>query len=205
MYGQTEATSRISYVPPQMLHQKLGSVGIPIQGVSIEIRDDLGKPLPGDGIGHIWVRGPNTMLGYWNNPSLTAKVLIDGWLDTGDMGWLDEDGYLFIVGRRSDIIKTGAHRVHPQDIEAAISQLNAVAEVAVVGVDDPILGEVVKAYIVPKGDHAVTDMDVRRHCLQCLAQYKVPKIVQIVSSLPRTASGKVLRQELKTWSESENV
>jgi acyl-CoA synthetase (AMP-forming)/AMP-acid ligase II len=196
MYGQTEATSRISYLPPDRLGDKLGSVGKGIAGQRVQIRDDGRKPLPSGQVGHVWVSGPNVMLGYWDNPDETARVLAGGWLDTGDMGYLDEEGFLFLVGRRSDIIKVGAHRVHPQDVESVIAELDAVAEAAVVGVDDPVLGEVVKAFVVRKEQRELSELEVRRHCLQRLASYKVPKSVAMVDSLPRTASGKVRRSEL---------
>lgn len=196
MYGQTEATSRISYLPPESLAEKPGSVGIGIPGVQIEVRDESRGPLNSGEVGHVWVRGPNVMLGYWRNPSETARVLVDGWLDTGDMGFLDADGYLYLAGRRSDIIKVGAHRVHPQDVEAVIAEMAPVVEVAVAGIGDAVLGEVVKAFVVCKDDQLVTEQDVRRHCLQRLAPYKVPKQVAIVSSLPRTASGKLRRNAL---------
>jgi acyl-CoA synthetase (AMP-forming)/AMP-acid ligase II len=196
MYGQTEATSRLTYLPPELLREKAGSVGKPVKGVRLEVRDETGLCCPiGEG-GHIWANGPNVMLGYWNNPEATARVLVNGWLDTGDIGRFDEDGFLYLEGRRSDIIKVGAHRVHPQDVENVIAELPAVAEVAVAGADDAVLGEVVHAFVVPKQGGGVTEQAVKRHCLDRLSAYKVPKVVVMVSALPRTASGKVRRREL---------
>jgi len=144
----------------------------------------------------VWVRGPNVMRGYWNNPEATATALQGGWLNTGDIGYLDADGFLFLAGRRSDMIKTGAHRVHPKDVEEVIEELAEVAEVAVVGVNDEMLGQAIKAFVVPKSAGGVDVMRVKAHCRQRLANYKIPKYVDLVGSLPKTASGKVRRHEL---------
>jgi long-chain acyl-CoA synthetase len=196
MYGQTEATARLTYVPPDHLDRKLGSAGVPVEGVEIQIRDDSGAHLATGETGSVWARGPNVMLGYWRNPAATAEVLSDGWLKTGDMGHLDDDGYLYLVGRRSDMIKAGAHRVHPRDIEDVIHEVDGVAEAAVVGVDDELLGQAIHAFVVPATGRTVDVMKVRAHCRERLANYKVPKHVQIVPELPKTASGKVRRHEL---------
>ena len=196
MYGQTEATARLTYVPPRELDRKLGSVGIPVRGVRVEIRDEQGRRLQVGQVGDVWVSGPNVMLGYWGNDSATAEVLRDGWLKTGDMGRLDQDGYLFLVGRRSDMIKTGAHRVCPQDVEEAIAELPGVQEVAVVGVNDELLGQSIKAFVVPARDVNLSPMQVKAHCKARLASYKIPKDVELVTSLPRTATGKIRKAEL---------
>jgi acyl-CoA synthetase (AMP-forming)/AMP-acid ligase II len=143
------------------------------------------------------VRGANVMQGYWNNPGESARVLVDGWLHTGDIARRDEDGYIFIVGRRSDMIKTGAHRVSPQEIEEVIAELDGVAEVAAVGVADEILGEVIKAVIVPRAGHGLDKRGVQAHCHARLAMYKVPKHVEFVAELPKTASGKLKRFSLR--------
>lgn len=196
MYGQTEATSRITYLPPERLSTKPGSVGIPVSGVEVQCRTESGEVCaPGEN-GHVWVRGPNVMLGYWRNPEITAASLVDGWLSTGDIGHLDEEGYLFLSGRRSDIIKVGAHRVHPKDVEEVISELPGVMEAVVTGSEDEILGEVIHAYVIPAEGEELSAQQVKRHCLARLASYKVPKEVHFVSSLPRTASGKVKRSAL---------
>jgi acyl-CoA synthetase (AMP-forming)/AMP-acid ligase II len=194
MYGQTEATARLTWLPPERLEHKTGSVGIPVAGVEVQVRREDGSAVPTDESGEVWVRGPNVMQGYWHNPQATAEVLREGWLKTGDIGRLDGDGFLWLVGRRSDMIKTGAHRVHPQDIEEAIAELPAVAEVAVVGVEDATLGQVVKACIVRAGE--LTADQVKAHCRTRLAPYKIPKHVEFLAALPKTASGKVRRVEL---------
>jgi acyl-CoA synthetase (AMP-forming)/AMP-acid ligase II len=196
MYGQTEATARLTYLPPASLEAKLGSVGIPVPGVSIEIRREDGSAAAVDEVGEIWVSGPNVMLGYWRNDAATSEVKRDGWLKTGDMGRRDADGFIFIVGRRSDMIKAGAHRVHPQDIEDVIAELPQVQEVAVVGVEDELLGQTIRAFVVPAPGQTVTPMQVQALCKAKLAAYKIPKTVEIIASLPRTASGKIRRAEL---------
>lgn len=196
MYGQTEATARLTYLPPERLEQKLGSVGVPVSGVRIEIRAEDGTELPVGAVGEVWVNGPNVMLGYWRNEAATAEVKRDGWLKTGDLGCLDDEGFLYLVGRRSDMIKSGAHRIYPQDIEEVIMELPQVQEAAVVGVDDELLGQAIRAFVVPAGNEPLTPLQVQAHCRARLANYKVPKGVEIVTSLPRTASGKVRRAEL---------
>jgi long-chain acyl-CoA synthetase len=133
------------------------------------------------------------MLGYWNDIPTTETVLKDGWLRTGDMAAMDAEGFLFISGRRGDMIKTGAHRVAPMEIEEVIGELRGVAEVAVVGVEDAILGEVIKAVIRPEPDAELDEMRVKAHCRDRLATYKIPKFVAFVQEIPKTASGKVQR------------
>jgi long-chain acyl-CoA synthetase len=196
MYGQTEATARLTWLPPDRLTEKMGSVGIPVPGVRIEIRGENGVAVPAGTVGEIWAHGDNIMLGYWRNAAATGEVLRDGWLKTGDMGRLDDQGFLFIVGRRSDMIKAGAHRIHPQDIEDAIAEMSDVEEAAAVGVDDDTLGQSVCVFVVPHAGAAVTAMQVQAHCRARLANYKIPKRVEIVATLPRTPSGKVRRAEL---------
>lgn len=196
MYGQTEATSRLTFLPPGQLDAKAGSVGIPVDGVSIRIVREEGVPAAAGETGDVWVRGPNVMLGYWRNAEATRATLKDGWLKTGDMGHLDDDGYLYLVGRRSDMIKTGAHRVHPVDVEQAIAEMAGVIEVAVVGVDDDVLGQVLKAFVVVERVTTRLTDEIKAHCRAHLPPYKIPKHVEFVSTLPRTASGKVQRTQL---------
>jgi acyl-CoA synthetase (AMP-forming)/AMP-acid ligase II len=196
MYGQTEATARLTYLPPERLDEKLGSVGIPIRDVEIQVRRDNATVADPNEVGEVWARGPNVMSGYWRDPKSTAAALQEGWLRTGDMGCVDADGYLYLAGRRGDIIKTGAHRVHPKDVEDVIAEIEGVAEVAVVGVDDEILGQAIKAFIVPVEGALLDMMQVKGHVRQRLANYKVPKHLELVASLPKTSTGKVRRFEL---------
>lgn len=197
MYGQTEATARIAYLPPERLDATQRSVGIAIDGVQIEVRAE-NRATQADEIGEIVVRGPNVMLGYWNDAEATAAVLRDGWLYTGDLGHRDADGFLYIDGRAVDMIKVGAFRVSPLEVEEVVAALPGVEEVAVVGVLDELLGQAIKAIIVARaGAEPPAPMAVKAHCRQHLASYKVPKIVEIAATLPRTMSGKVQKFKLK--------
>ena len=196
MYGQTEATSRLTYLPPEQLDAHPGCVGSPLRGVEIRIRREDGAWAGACEAGEVCARGPSIMLGYWNNPEATSAALREGWLHTGDLGHLDAEGYLYLDGWRSDMIKTGAHRVNPADIEEAIAELPWVIEAAVVGVDDDILGQVIKAFVVVAQEQPRGEDRIRAHCRARLAPYKVPKHVQFIGTLPRTASGKVRRVQL---------
>lgn len=196
MYGQTEATSRLTWLPPERLDEKIGSVGIPVDGVELRIECEDGRAADLYEPGEVWVRGANVMHGYWNNPEASASVLRGGWLRTGDMGHLDADGFLYLDGRRCDMIKTGAHRVHPNDIEDVIHEVPGVSEVAVVGIDDTVLGQVIKAFIVAPGLPLNSENMIKAHCRERLASYKIPREIEFVSTLPRTASGKVRRAAL---------
>lgn len=196
MYGQTEATSRLTYLPPSRLDDKLGSVGVAVDGVALRVaREDGSDAAPGE-IGEVRVRGPNVMRGYWRNDDASVAVLQDGWLRTGDMGHLDGEGFLWLSGRRNDMIKTGAHRVHPVDIEDAIAEMPEVVEVAVVGVDDDVLGQAIRAFVVAPGLPPQSENRIKAHCRERLASYKIPRDIVFVNALPRTASGKVRRAAL---------
>jgi acyl-CoA synthetase (AMP-forming)/AMP-acid ligase II len=196
MYGQTEATARLTYLLPERLTDKLGSVGIPVPGVELQIRDDEDRSVAPGVVGEVCVRGSNVMQGYFRDQDATESVLRNGWLHTGDLGHLDAEGYLFLQGRRSDMIKSGAHRISPLDIEDVIATLPEVAEVAVVGVPDDVLGEAIKAVVTLKPGASLDALRVQRHCSEQLPRYKVPRIVQFATSLPRTSSGKVMRYQL---------
>jgi acyl-CoA synthetase (AMP-forming)/AMP-acid ligase II len=205
MYGQTEATARLAWLPPHMLEEKSGAVGLPVPGVELAVRREDGSAAAALEIGEVHARGPNLMLGYWRNPQASAAVLRDGWLKTGDMGWLDGDGYLFLSGRRSDMIKTGAHRVHPKDVEEVIAELDEVEEVAVVGADDDTLGQVIKAVVVARQGQALGEQRIKAHCRERLAAYKIPKLIEFVDALPKTASGKIRRAQLTATTEPREV
>jgi len=194
MYGQTEACARLTTLSPADLTTRRGSVGQALPGISLRIRHADGGDLPVGSTGEVWARGPNVMLGYWRSPQDTAQVLQDGWLHTGDIGHLDEDGFLYLHGRSRDILKVGAHRVSPQEIEHLIQAVPGVRECAVVPLPDPVLGEVVRACVVPSADHAGWPSlvkDIQRACQERLALYKRPKRIDFFDDLPRTASGKV--------------
>lgn len=193
MYGQTEATARLTYLPPERLEEKLGAAGIAIPNVRLEIRDEHGHALPPGVVGEIYATGDNIMRGYWDDAAATAQALTAGWLKTGDLASMDAEGFVFIQGRRSDMIKTGAHRINPKEIEETIAEIDGVAEVAVVGIADELLGQAIKAIVVPRPDATLTALAVRAHCHKHLAAYKIPRHIEFVPSLPKTASGKVQR------------
>lgn len=202
MYGQTEATARLTYLPPAKLESKLGSVGIPIPGVQIELRDTHSRKVAAGEVGEICARGPNVMVGYWNDAAATADVVRDGWLRTGDLARMDADGYIYIEGRASEMIKVGAFRVSPQEIEEVLLALDGVEEVGVTGIPDETLGQAIKAVVVAKPGVQLELLSVKAHCRQNLAAYKVPKIIEFAATLPRTSSGKIQRfklgQEIRT-------
>jgi acyl-CoA synthetase (AMP-forming)/AMP-acid ligase II len=195
MYGQTEASSRISYLPPQLLDTRPGSVGTGVEGVTITIVGPDGNECVAEEKGEICVQGENVMQGYWKNPEATAQVLINGKLYTGDMGYKDEDGFLYIVGRQSEILKISEHRVSPYEIEEVLLQHDAVEECAVIGCSHKQMGQFAKAYVVKNTDEIVANQ-LKKYCLQFLASYKVPKEIEFVDSLPKTSSGKIKRAEL---------
>jgi len=193
MYGQTEASARLSYLPSDRLEEKMGSIGIPIPGVTLDIRGEDGRPLVSGETGEIWASGDNIMQGYWKDPEMTATVLQDGWLKTGDLAYRDEDGFIYIVGRSSEMIKSGAHRISPKEIEEVILELDGIEEVAVLGVSDELLGQVIKAVVVVDREKAPDKRALQAHCHKNLASYKIPKLVEFVDEIPKTASGKVRR------------
>jgi acyl-coenzyme A synthetase/AMP-(fatty) acid ligase len=197
MYGQTEAAPRLTYLEPREIIRKAGSIGKAIPGVAIELITEKGVPAAVGEEGEIVASGGNIMIGYWNNPEATRKVLKDGKLYTGDIAKMDEEGFLYIVGRQNDMIKSGAHRVSAKEIEEIILELKAVHETAVIGVDDKILGEAIKAFVVLKEGATLDAKEVQRHCALRLASFKIPKEVSFVADLPKTNSGKVRRHMLK--------
>jgi long-chain acyl-CoA synthetase len=197
MYGQTEASARLTYLPPDMLEKKIGSIGIAIPGVELRVVDESGQIVSGDQVGEIVARGPNIMAGYLNDPQGTAEVLRNGWLHTGDMARVDDDGFLYIVSRKADFIKSASHRISPAEIEEAIAaSAPDVEDVAVIGVPDELLGEAVAACVccpVEKFDAA----SIRDACMGKLPLHKVPKYVVHETAIPRTASGKKKYVELR--------
>ncbi len=196
-YSLTEAMVAAVMTPVLGIY-KPGSVGVPLPDVEVRITDaetGLGTLAAGQ-VGEILIHAPNLMQGYWQQPEETANVIRDGWLFTGDLGYLDVDGYLFIVDRKKDLIKPGGKQVWPREVEEVIATHPAVVEVGVAGVTDQQLGEVVKAWVVLKAGQEVTVGELRAYCKQSLAAYKVPKQIEFRDSLPKSPVGKVLRREL---------
>lgn len=198
MYGQTEASARLSYLEPDKLLEKIGSIGKAIPGVTLTVRDDHGNVCEPGVVGEIVAEGDNIMQGYWNQPQETAKVLKEDGLHTGDLAKTDEDGYMFIVSRKSDMIKSGAHRISPKEIEEILAEHDDVIESAVIGVPDKILGENIKAVIVLRQGSRATERDIIKHCRVNLPPFKVPKIVEFRDALPKTSSGKIKKHVLAT-------
>lgn len=197
MYGQTEASARLSYLPPDRLFDKLGSIGVAIPGVTIEIHDQDGRKTEPHQVGELCARGDNIMQGYWMNDEMTRQVIRAGWLCTGDLGYHDDDGYLYIVGRATDMIKSGAHRISPKDIEEVVLEVDGVAEVVAVGMPDALLGQAIKLIVVKRPGSEVDAKTIQRHCKSNLAAYKIPKLIEFSESIPRTSSGKVQRFKLQ--------
>ena len=198
MYGATEASARLSYLDPADLPRKWGSIGKAIANVELFVADERGHPLPAGAEGEIAARGSNLMSGYWNHPEETAKVLRNGLYYTGDIGRMDEEGFLFVVGRTKDMIKIGGNRVSAKEIEEALLEHPEVVEAAVIGVPDEVLGEAPKAFIVIKKEASEKLVEALPAFLQKhLAVYKVPKLYEIREALPKNESGKVLKQKLR--------
>lgn len=190
MYGQTEASPRLSYLPPDLLEQKLGSIGKAIPGVELDLVDATGQPVHGDQVGEIVARGGNIMRGYLNDPEGTAEVLRDGWLYTGDMARRDADGFFYIVSRKGDFIKSAGHRISPGEIEGVIAAgFPAIEDVAVIGVPDEVLGEALAACVCCPADQ-FDAAAILSLCGARLPVHKVPKYVVQEAEIPRTASGK---------------
>lgn len=181
-YGLTETASQVVTLAPEDAIRKVGSAGKPLMGSQIRIEAD----------GQISVRGPSVSPGYLHQPAR------QGWLETGDLGYLDADGYLYVLDRRDDLIVSGGENVYPAEVEAALLAHPAVEEAGVIGVPDPVWGRTVAAVVKLRPSHAVDADDLIAFCRQRLASYKVPRRVEFRETLPRNAAGKLLRRDLRT-------
>ena len=197
MYGATEASARLSYLDPKELTRKWGSIGKAIPNVDLFVADEEGRELPQGEVGELVARGSNFMSGYWKDQEETEKVMRHGLYYTGDLGRMDEEGYLYVVGRTKDMIKVGGERVSAKEIEEIILELKSVQETAVIGVDDPILGEAIKAFVIGAPGNGLNADDVSGHCKKRLPPFKVPKFVEIVTELPKNESGKIMKTVLR--------
>lgn len=195
MYGQTEAAARLSYLPPERIDEKLGSAGIAIAGVTLKVCDGEGRELPRGELGEVVAQGDNIMLGYFADPDATARVLRPEGLRTGDIGLMDDEGFLFLKGRESELIKSGGHRISPLEVEAALAKAEGVRDVAVCGLADELLGEAVSAFIIADGP--MTKKLLLDACFQSLPKFKTPTQFYLVDDLPRGPTGKLLRTSLK--------
>lgn len=201
-YGMTETTGTICMLPPEdhdpAGNKRMRSAGKPLPGVELRILGADGKDVPLGEVGEVVTRSSNNMLGYWNLPDATKSTMSDdGWIRTGDAGYLDEDGYLYIHDRVKDMIISGGENVYPAEVESAIYGHPAVQEVAVIGIPDEKWGEAVKAVVVPKPGMTVDAADVIAWARERIAPFKAPRSVDVIPELPRNASGKILRKDLR--------
>jgi long-chain acyl-CoA synthetase len=193
-YGLTE-TSPVATLNP-FQRPKRAAIGVPIPGTDVQFVNAEGQTVPFGEVGELWIKGPQVMQGYWQRPDETAKALHDGWLATGDIAVMDDEGYIEIVDRKKDMILVSGFNVYPNEVEAAIAECPGVVDTAVVGVPDDETGEIVVAFVVSK-DPALTEEQVRQHCKKTLTNYKVPRLVVFRQDLPKTNVGKVLRKDLR--------
>ena len=203
-YGLTEAAP-VTHCNPLYGERKVGSIGPPFPSVDAYAADAEGNPLPPGEVGELVIKGPNVMLGYWKRPEETAQTLQDGWLFTGDVARMDEEGYFYIVDRKKDMIIAGGYNIYPREVEEVLYQHPAVKEAAVVGVPDAYRGETVKAFLVLKEGFAgkVGEAEMRDFTKERLAAYKVPKLWEFREELPKTAVGKILRRTLRKEEEEK--
>ena len=197
MYGQTEATARLATLPPDRINDKPNSVGLPVPGVDIAVLDEHGNRCLARQKGEISATGDSIALGYWENETATRRRFRNGWLHTGDIGYKDEDGFVYIVDREEDFIKAAGFRFSASVVEDCIHALPSVVEVAVVGVPHRLLGEASKAYVVVRPGAVLTQKIVNQHCRKALPHYMAPRETVIVAELPKNASGKVLKSTLR--------
>ena len=201
MYGLTEC-KRVSYLPPNQLDQRPESVGIPIPNEEVFIFDKDGQEVEPNEVGELVVRGSNVMQGYWNDPEETARVFRPGryigdtLLYTGDLFKKDNDGYLYFIARKDDLIKTKGERVSPKEIENTLCEINGVLEAAVIGVPDDIFGQAVKAFIVTNKISDLTDRYILKYCMENLEPFMIPKYIEFRKTLPKTDSGKIDKKKL---------
>lgn len=210
-YGQTETASTITSLGPEdhiiegtdeERHRKLkrltSSIGKPLSDVEVKIVDEAGNPLPVLEVGEIMAKGPRIMTGYWNDEEKTAQVLThDGWLRTGDKGWMDEDGYIFLAGRSDDMIIRGGENISPAEVESVLYSHPKIEDAAIIGIPDAKWGQVPRAIVALKKKEAATPEEILEYCKSELAGFKRPTSVIVVDSLPRNQMGKVLKNELR--------
>jgi acyl-CoA synthetase (AMP-forming)/AMP-acid ligase II len=205
LFGQGEAPMTCTSLPKEehlagddpVKLKRLASAGRETTAVRVRIVDDADRDVPASQMGEIVVRGDLVMKGYWNKPEATAETLRGGWLHTGDIGYLDADGYLYITDREKDMIISGGSNVYPREIEEVICRHPAVFEVAVIGIPDEKWGETVKALVVPREGRSATEAEIIEHCKRHMASYKKPQSVEFLPALPKNAYGKVLKRELR--------
>ena len=208
-FGQTETTSTVTLLgpddhrlegTPEEIEKKiirLGSIGQPVGDTVLMIFDENGEPLPPGEVGEIGILVPRAMSGYWKQEEATAQTIVDGWIRTRDMGWMDEDGYVFLAGRKSDMIIRGGENIAPEQIEGVIHTHPKVEDVAVIGVPSEEWGETVKAVVVPKPGEQISAEEIIAYCKERMASFKAPESVEFMTELPRNPMGKLLKNVLR--------
>jgi len=192
----TEAGANNSVNPLDGL-KKVGSIGLPMKGTEMRIIDDDGNELPPGKEGEIVIRGPMLMKGYWNKPEETAEILRKGWLHTGDIGYVDEDGYFWITDRKKDLIIKAGENISPRIVEEVLFKHPKVSEAAVIGIRDEVYGENIKAFVVLRPEQTATSEEIIEYCQTKLTNFLVPKEVALMKTLPKNLVGKVLKKELR--------
>jgi long-chain acyl-CoA synthetase len=196
MYGQTEATARLSYLPPELYEVKKGSMGKGIPDVELKVVDETGKSIKPGETGEVIARGDNIMSGYFADIEGTKHALKNGWLYTGDLGTVDEDGYIYLTARKKEIIKVRGKRISPKEIEAVILEIPEVIDCSIEGIEDEIEGEMLKATVVIRKDakDMITRDSIRKHCSKHLVQYKIPQVYEIQEELTISPTGKKIKK-----------
>ena len=195
-YGLTECSPVVSCNPSDAL-RKTGTVGPALPSYTVEVRGEDGHPVPPGQDGVLWLKGPSVAGGYFRDPELSAERFHDGWIDTGDMVRVDEDGYISILDRVSDMIIVGGFNVYPQEVETVIKEIPGVKEAVVVGVSNPVSGEVPMAFVIKEETADLESNTIISYCKEKMAHFKVPRKVKFVTELPLSAVGKVLKRKLR--------
>jgi long-chain acyl-CoA synthetase len=195
-YGLTEVTG-LSTVNPPLGKRKAGSIGLPIPEQEIKIMDDHNSELPQGEKGEICIKGDAVMLEYLNNPEASEETIVDGWLHTGDIAYKDEEGFIYIVDRKKDMINRGGENIYPREVEMVIEKIPQVKEVAVIGIPDEALGEKVKAFIILAEPGSMSEEDIKAFMKDKTAKFKIPEVIEFLTDLPRNPTGKILKKELK--------
>jgi long-chain acyl-CoA synthetase len=194
VYGLTESTGLVT-ANPVYGNRKPGSIGMSVSGVAAKVVDKNGNELPAREIGELIFKGPNATNGYFKLPEETGEKIRDDWVYTGDHAWRDEEGYFYIVGREKELIICGGYNIYPREIEEVLHTHPGVSEAAVIGVRDPLKGEVPKAFVTLKEGLKIKEEELLEHCKRNLAPYKIPKIA-LIDELPKNPTGKIMKKEL---------
>jgi acyl-CoA synthetase (AMP-forming)/AMP-acid ligase II len=190
MYGATEASARLTYLPPNFLRTKIDSIGKPISGVTIKILSSAGKVLKAGETGELVAQGNNIMIGYYKDEASTKTALDKNGYHTGDLGHYDEDGFLYITGRKDNQLKAGGHRINPQEIEDIIVESGLAVECIIIGIPDPLRGQRLAGLVVPLQQAPDTEKNIIKYCSMKLPKYKVPELLLLVDVIPKNSAGK---------------